>query len=49
MIPRWEQVLPYQAEVRQLLRVEKLAQVLVHRRRSGYVRGWIEVEEALAG
>lgn len=49
VIPRWERVLPCQAEVRQRLRVEKLAQVLVHRRRSDCVRGWIEVEEALAG
>lgn len=48
MTPRWEREPPYQAEVGQRLRVEKLAQALVHRHRSGCVRGWIEVEVALA-
>lgn len=48
MIPQWERALPYQAEARQRLRAEKLAQVPVHHRRSGCVRDWIEVEGALA-
>jgi len=42
--PQWERVLSCRPEVRQQLRVEKLAQVLGRRHRSSCVRGWIEVE-----